>query len=370
VLAAHPEHCNDVHFITTFVPGINCFDLSMLGPGARFSTFLPHPSLRQALVDGRLDLIDRAYSEVPEWLDAQQIDLALVQASAEVIDDRFNLGPMVEFTPIVVPRSNSCVAVLNRRTPSLPGSASLDATLFDLVLESDTPLPSYRDPGIERPYQRISQSVAGLIPNGAVLQIGLGQAPAATLAALSNHNDLRFHTGMISDPLIRLVNSGAVANGPSVITAVAVGTESFYANLERHPEFRYIPVTETHSRAVLSSLQRFHAINTALEVDLRGNVNSMFLGGRRVSGRGGLPDFVEAAHDCSNGASIIVMPSVTPDGKRSRIVRSLEVEPTLPGVTVDIIVTEQGTADLRGLDGSRRAAAILQIADPRNRKAI
>ena len=369
-LACAPEVCAGVHFITSFVPGINDFDLSTLGAGTRFTAFFMHPSLRHADAEGQVHLLELPYSGIAQWLAEYPIDLALVQVSAEVRSGFFNLGPAVEFTPIVLDNAKLKVAVQNHRCPWLAGSVCWPVEAFDLVIQADTPLPDYADPEPNQVYARIGAQVADLLPNGATLQTGLGQAPAAALNALISHKDLGFHSGVFSDSLLRLLDAGVMDPGKPLLTCVAVGTSAFYPRLADYPGLRFASVSDTHSAENLRAVKRLFTINSAIEVDLKGNLNAEFLKDRRISGRGGLPDFAAAGHQSDRGASIIVLPATDGSGTRSRIVKSLQYAATVAADLVDFVITEHGCAHLNGLNLAARAAAMRSIAAPQHREFL
>lgn len=362
-LARNPSACEGVHFITTFVPGINTFDLGALGPGARFTSFFMHPSLKAAQADGRLRLIDLSWSQLVDWLARQRIDVAFAQVSAERRDGRGSLGPAVEFTPLVLERAARKVAVCNASTPWIDGSATLEMSGFDVVIEASVPLPNYPDPQITDIYRRIGSLVAELVPDGSSLQVGLGQAPAAVLDALHDHRDLGFHSGIFFDSLLRLIDAGAMASGRAIVSGLAVGSQGFYERLPDYPAIRLTHVAETHAPGSLGSIDRLFTINSALEVDLEGNVNAQTMGGRRISGPGGLPDYAAAGHRSPGGASIIVLPSTDRTGEISRIVERVE-HTTVPGDLIDYVITEHGCARLAGKSGDERARQLGAIAAP------
>ncbi len=362
-LAADPRRCDGVRFITTFVPGINRFDLGLLGQQARFTSFFMHPSLRDAHAQGRLELIGLPYSRIPGWLAQQEIDIALAQVSATTQNGQRSLGPAVEFTPLVLGQAKCTVAVSNPMTPWLDGSVAFDSSFFDLVIDGPGPLPTYADPELSPLYRRIGEQVAGLVPNGSTLQVGLGQAPAAVLDALHQHRDLKLHSGIFFDSLLRLVDAGAMASGTPLVSGLAAGSRDFYQRLGAYPDLRLTHVGETHDPDTMAGIPAFFTINSAIEVDLEGNINAQTLNGRRISGRGGLPDYTAAGHASEKGASIIVLPSTNSTGNKSRIVKRVE-EITVSGAVIDFVITEQGCARLMGLGAVERAAQIRGLASP------
>ena len=370
ILASAPQRCAGINFITSFVPGINRFDLSTLGQEAYFTVFFMHSSLKTPEAEGRVRFLDIPYSKIARWLHDHPPDLAIAQLSESSENGFFSLGPAVEFMPIVLRNATQRVAILNRQTPWLQGSVRYPISDFDLVLESDSALPQYADPEIDSGYRHMGNLVAGLISNGATLQTGLGQAPAAVLNALHSHRDLKLHTGVFSDSLLRLMDAGSMdLNGP-LLTGVAAGSGAFYERLKAFPGIQYAPVTQTHSSEALAGIKCFFTINSAIEVDLQGNLNTEYLGDRRYSGRGGLPDFVSGGHLSAGGASIIVLPSSHSNGTKSRIVKELVKSATVPGDWVDYVITEHGCASLNGKNSKERAAALCAIAAPGFKDAL
>jgi len=362
-LANAPERCDGVHFITTFVPGINTFDLASLGTGANFTSFFMHPSLAAAQTEGRLRLIDLPWSRLPEWLSLQKIDIALAQVSAECRNGQHSLGPAVEFTPMVLAQASEKVAITNACTPWMDGSVALETSLFDLVIEGTHALPGYPDPIINDLYQKIGTQVAQLIPNSATIQVGLGQAPAAALDALHNHRDIRLHSGIFFDCLLRLIDSGVMATDRPLVSGLAVGSRKFYGKLKNYPGIRMIEVGQTHNPETIRKIDNFFTINSAIEVDLEGNVNAQVLGGKHISGQGGLPDFTTAGHESRGGASIIVLPSTNSKGNKSRIVRKVQ-HLTVPGANIDYVITEHGCAKLKGNNAAERICQLRNVSAP------
>jgi acyl-CoA hydrolase len=197
----------------------------------------------------------------------------------------------------------------------------------------------------------------------------MGRLQAAVLDALADRRQLRIHAGMVSDGLQPLFDAGALIDADDAVTAgVALGSADFYPWAARHVRFR--SVGETHDAQRLHGLHRLHAINSALQVDLLGQVNSETIGGRQVSGSGGLSDFIRGARACQGGRAIIALPACTRRGD-SRIVPLLPSGPhSLTRCDSDWVVTEYGVADLRHRDVHARARALIAIAAPAHREAL
>jgi acyl-CoA hydrolase len=179
------------------------------------------------------------------------------------------------------------------------------------------------------------------------------------------------HTGLVSDATLRLAAAGVLRNEHPMLTAVAVGSAGFYSSLRDLVGLEFAEVGRTHAPLVLGALTKFHAVNSALEVDLLGQVNAETLAGRYVSGPGGLPDFAHAAHRDPEGLSIIAL-QATDGGTTSRIVAHLPpgAPVSVPQYAVDVVVTEYGAAMLRGQPLDERARRLCAIAHPDHRAAL
>jgi len=207
-----------------------------------------------------------------------------------------------------------------------------------------------------------------VIPDGAVLQIGIGSFPGAVLAALGEHNDLGIHSGLFADGMVDLVERGVVTNrtkprDPGIsVGGVVMGGARLIEWLDGNPRVALRDTGYTHDVAVLGSLPRFTAVNTALEVDLTGQINAEVIGGRYVGAIGGALDFLRGAARADGGLPIVALPA---SGRgRSRIVERLSGPVTVGRADVGIVVTQFGAADLRGLGLAARREALLAISDP------
>jgi acyl-CoA hydrolase len=361
-------------FVTSFVPGINAHNPACADSGRHMQVFFMQGPYRQAREQGLIEFCPLSYSGIQQALRApdRPIDSLLVQVSEPDADGLCSLGPSVEFMPVLLPRARRVLGIINPRIPDLPGAPRVSMESFDAVARSDAALAEY-DAGAGTPSsERIAAHLASLIPDGASLQIGLGKVPSQLLRALRGHRDLAFHSGMLSDPILELAAAGALRREPLLTSTVAVGSAEFYRRLGALRGLRLEGVDYTHDPGVLAGIPRLYAINSALEEDLLGQVNAEMLNGRYVSGPGGLPDFAHAARRQETGLSIIALPSTDPTGQHSRIVPRLAqgTPATVPGTDVDVVVTEQGVALLRGLDLEQRMQRLVGIAHPELRPAL
>jgi acetyl-CoA hydrolase len=232
-----------------------------------------------------------------------------------------------------------------------------------------------RDPSVED--EAIAAHVAALVPDGATMQFGVGGTPDAVLAALGDKHDLGVHSGLISDAVLDLVEAGVVTNARKpidaglTVTGVIVGSERLYRWADRNPHLLMRPASYTHNPQVLSSFDRFFAINAAIEVDLGGQINAEMVNGTYVGAVGGHGAFARAGAAAPQGRSIIALASTAAGGAISRIVGRLgDAVTTTPRADADLVVTEHGVADLRGATLRQRAERLIAVADPAHREAL
>lgn len=221
----------------------------------------------------------------------------------------------------------------------------------------------------------IARHVAALIPEGAVIQLGIGRLPQAVTGALVGHRDLGLHTGAVIDGVADLMEAGVITNArkevdPGVaIGGVLMGSRRIARFANRNPALRIAPTSHTHSVEVLGRLSRFHAINSAIEVDLFGRINVERVGSRPMAGLGGQPDFARGARASAGGRSIVALSATAARGSRSRIVPNV-AHVSLNVAEAGVVVTEWGAADLAGVPPEARGPLLIAIADPRFRDEL
>ena len=331
---------------------------------------------RQLLRTGSMDVLPCHFSQVPQLLREGRIacDVLMLQVSPPNERGEYSFGLAADYMRAAIARARVVVAEINANTPQTPCEAPLLAHEIDFAVETDRPLievPAARVGEIER---RIAAHVDALIPDRATLQMGIGAIPEAILGQLTSRRDLGVHSGMISDAVVDLMECGAVSNAHKgvdagvTITGVLAGTQRLYRFAHRNPALRLCPADTTHGAAALAKLQRLVSINSALEVDLTGQVNAEALGSDYVGAVGGQVDYVRAATASPGGVSIIALPATA--GPASRIVARLSGPVTTPRSDVDVIATEHGTARLRGRPMAERIRAMIAIAAPEHREAL
>ena len=334
---------------------------------------------RRLIKGGAMDVIPCHVSQNAEFIEDGTIrcDVALVQLAPPDAQGRFSLGLGADHTRAAVAKARVVIAEVNRQVPQSTCDVSLVEADIDVLVETDRQpiqLPSAAIGELER---RIAAHVDRFIPDRATLQVGFGAIPEAILAMLSNRRDLGVHSGMVGDSLVELVERGVVTNAAKgmdagvSITGVLFGTDSkLYRFAHRNPALKLCPVSYTHALDVLSRLQRYVSINSALEVDLTGQVNAESIGGDYIGAVGGQVDFVRAAGRSPGGASIIALPSAARGGTLPRIVARLSGPVTTARSDVDVVATEHGAVRLRGVALRDRVRAMIELAAPQHRELL
>ncbi|MDB5987873.1 MAG: Acyl coenzyme hydrolase/transferase [Nevskia sp.] len=366
-LQANPEAAADVRFAGVHFPGVNRSDYLALHPRTRQRGYFMTSSLRRGMQDARAELLPLDYPGIYRDLaEAVDVDIAIAQVSPPDQEGRCSLGACIDFLPAVWKKARQRWVQINPRVPRTRGSIALDAEDFDAVFEQDCELLAYRSDGNEGASAHHAALVASLVRDGDTLEFGIGKLPNAILAALGNHRALRIHSGLITDAVAGLVDAGAIRGEGAVEAGVALGDAAFYARVGADDSFYFRPVSETHDVRRIGAIANFCAINSAVEVDLFGQVNADSIKGRLLAGVGGLPAFASGARLSTGGRSIVALPAITEDGAHSRIVPALGAGCTvaLARHEADYVVTEHGIAALRGLSLHARAKALIAIAAP------
>lgn len=324
-----------------------------------------------ALSGGRV--IPGHVSQLPALIRARRIpvDVALVRVRPTDDPDMLSLGVMVDIVHELIESARVVVAEFDERMPLTAHDALIPRAAITHLTHADQPEPVIRDPEPTEVDRLVAKNVAGLIPDRATVQFGVGGMPVAVCGALRGHKDLGLHSGVISDVAVDLIEAGVITNrykGIDVgltVTGGLFGTKRLNDHADRNPELAMRRATHTHSAAVLSQLQALHSINSAVAIDLSGQVNAEVAGGRYIGAVGGQVDYVRGGRLSPGGRSIMALASTTPDGRHSKIVSSLAGQPvTTARSDIDLVVTEHGVADLWGRDLHARAEALIAIAHP------
>jgi acyl-CoA hydrolase/RimJ/RimL family protein N-acetyltransferase len=340
----------------------------------RHTAFFIGPNVREAVKDGRADFMPVFLSEIPGLIRSGRVkvDVALLQVSPPDSEGRVSLGVSVDIVRAAVECASLVIAEVNPRMPYTLGESLVDIEAFDWLVPVDAPIPELKAEPLDDASTEIGQHVARLIPDGATLQTGIGKIPHAVVRALSGHHDLGIHTEMLSDSVVDLVEAGVV-NGRrktllpgKVVTSFVMGTRRVYDFVHENPHVELRPSDFTNDPFVIAQNERMVAINSALAVDLTGQVAADTVGGRFFSGIGGQVDFVRGASRSKGGRPIIALPSTAKGGSVSRIQAALEAGAGVVTSRGDVhyVVTEYGIADLYGKNIRERATALIEVAHP------
>lgn len=344
------------------------------GEPFRFTTTQATKAFAHLWATGHADVVPCRYSDQARLCTPSgplPCDAALVQVSPPGPDGRVSLAPTVGGTIDVVRSAPLVIAQVNPQVPYLFGASELSLDELDHLVEVDTPLlhPKVADT-TDPTSQRIAALAAEHVGDGSTIQFGVGALPDAILSALRGRRGLRVHSGLLSDACADLYEAGAV-DGPMVVGEI-MATPRLLAWVDRNPAVFTAPAAYTHGAAMLATLPRFVALNSTVEVALDGSCNSEVVGDEVISGPGGAPDFAFGASTGTGGRSVVALKATAGRGALSRVVARIEPPRpvTLPGYLADIIVTEHGSAEVRGLPLRARADAIRALAAPAHRAGL
>ncbi len=356
-------------------------DWTKLADYCRLKTFFVGPRTREAVNKGLADYIPAYYSSIPKLFREEAscaLDVCLIQVSPPDEHGFCSLGIGVDINKAAADASHIVVAQVNPRMPRTLGDSFLHVTDIDHFVEHEEPLIEvvWREPSAVA--ERIARYVSSLVEDGSTLEVGMGRIANSVLRYLDLRDDLGIHTGTITDAHLYLVKKGAITGrGKSVhngkiIASSAMGSQELYDFVHNNPEVEFYPTEYVNDRRLISRHDGMVAINSALEIDLTGQVCADSLGHRVLSGIGGYVDFTHGASRARGGKTIIVMPSTSSDGRRSRIVSHLAHGAGVVSSrsTVRYVVTEFGIAHLHGKTIRERAQALINIAHPKFRERL
>ena len=337
-------------------------------------SLFPGAPLRSAIDEGRADFVPVFLSDIPRLFTSRAIplDVAIVQLSPPDRHGYCTLGTSVDAALAAALSATHVVAEINERMPRTHGNTLLHVDRLTALVHTDRPLHTHPPKPSTPTEDAIGEHAARLVTDGATLQMGIGAIPDAVLRRLSDKHDLGIHTEMFSDSVVDLVEAGAITNRRKhlhpgrIITSFVVGTERLYDFVHDNPFVEFHPCDHTNDTARIRRNDNVVAINSALEIDLSGQVCADSIGFRIYSGIGGQMDFIRGSALSRGGRPIIAIPSTAARGTVSRIVPALK--PGSGVVTtrghVHWVVTEYGAVNLFGLALRQRAEALISIAHP------
>jgi acyl-CoA hydrolase len=341
-----------------------------------FLAYCGSGSNRALAAAGVLDILPCHYSDLPALIrsKALRIDVLLLQVPPADEHGRHSFGLAHEYLSAALDSARCVIAEVNDQVPWTFDERYVRADEIDLLVAASYPPLEIAPPVIGKVEQAIGHHLAARIEDGSTLQFGLGAIPEAVLSALHTHRDLGVHSGTIGDGVVALTDAGVITNARKTIdhrvsvAGVLMGSGKLHRFAHRNPGLQLRATHYTHDAAVLASIERFVAINSAIEVDLTGQINAEVAGGVYVGAVGGAPDFLRAAHRSAGGLPIVALPSTA--GQHSRVVAKLSGPVTTSRGDAGLIVTEYGVADLRGLPLSARIERMLGIAHPEHREQL
>ncbi len=375
-LEAAGDAISSVNYVGVFPAGFNAWDPASFAQGNSMTAFFATAQIAGSVARGVTRLIPAHYSSIDHYLryDAA-LDVLLIQVAPPDESGMCSLGVAVDFVPELLERPVRVIAEINAAMPVAKGSPAIAYERIDHAVEVSHPLIGPEGPEKAPVVDALSRNVASLVRDGDTIETGVGKLPGAILAALRDRNDLGFHSGLMSPPVLELIQRGNINGNRKpidkglAVTGIAFGSQEFYRAIAARGDVAFRPVSYTHDAGVLRQLDNFVAINSAVEVDLLGQANGEFVKGRQVSGTGGLIDFMRGAQLARNGRSIIALPSRAGHDGPSRIVARVDVV-TCARSDIDFVVTEHGIANLRNKGAQARAQELIAIAAPEFRDEL
>ncbi len=342
-------------------------------------SFFVGANVRSSVQTGAADYIPIFLSEVPYLFNngILSLDVALIQVSPPDKHGYCSMGVSVDASRAAVLHADTVIAQLNPNMPRTHGDGIIHSSQISYAIEVDEPIHKIRPPELTDKELAIGRNCANLIEDGATLQMGIGSIPDAVLASLSNHKNLGVHTEMFSDGIIPLIESGVVNNSEKrvhpgkVVGSFTVGTRKLYDFMDDNPLIAMLDCAYVNDTAVIRRNPKVTAINSAIEIDLTGQVCADSIGTKQYSGVGGQMDFIRGASLSKGGKPIIALPSTTNKGI-SRIVPYLKqgAGVVTTRAHVHYVVTENGVANLYGKGLKERAIELIKIAHPDHREDL
>lgn len=385
-MAARYEDLSDVEVCHLLGVG----DISYVRPEMqghlRHNAFFIGKNVRKAVWEGRADFTPIFLSEIPALLYSHQypVDVALIQVSPPDEHGYCSFGVGVECTKAATEVANVVIAQVNTNMPRSLGDSFIHLSKIDYCVEATVPLkelPQFE--GDETPeelevYRKIGGHVAGLVEDGATLQLGIGRIPDAVVQFLSDRKHLGIHSEMVSDGIIPLVQAGVITNQKKtllpgkIVTSFVLGSHQLFDFIDNNPAMEFRPTQFTNDPFTIARNKKMVAINSAIEIDLTGQVCADSLGHRFYSGFGGQTDFIRGAAKSEGGKPVIALPSTAKDHKISRIVPRLAPGAGVTTTRGDVhyVATEYGVVNLHGKTIRERAELLISIAHPQFREEL
>ncbi|OPY32553.1 MAG: hypothetical protein A4E32_01135 [Methanomassiliicoccales archaeon PtaU1.Bin124] len=381
-MISEAEHLADNEIVQTLSLGLTPYAEEKFPDQFRINALFIGPNMRQAVNDGRADYTPIYLSEIEQLFENGDITIesALILVSPPDEEGYCSFGVSVDITKSAAEHADQVIAEVNPNVPRVGGDSLIHISEIDHIVESNLPLLEWTQEREEDPevLSRIGRHLGELVSDGDTLQIGYGTTPNAVLKYLNNKKDLGVHTEMFSDGIMELTKAGVITGRKKtlhkgkIVASFMMGSKRLYDWANNNDTVEMHPSAYTNDPYIISRNDGMVSINTALEVDLTGQVCADQIGHRFFSGLGGQVDFTRGAAKSKGGKPIIVLPSTAMDGTISRVVAHLEegAGVTTPRGDVHYVVTEYGVAELHGKSIMQRAIAMINIAHPKFRDEL
>jgi acyl-CoA hydrolase/N-acetylglutamate synthase-like GNAT family acetyltransferase len=374
-LTHRADELTDVEILHLLTFGKAPYAHEKLTQSFRVNSFFIAENVRSLIQEGLGDYTPIFLSDIPRLFNSGQIpiDVALIQVTPPDADGRCSLGVSVDIVKSAAENASIVIAQVNPNMPRTLGNCFLHVYDIDVLVPVNDPLLEVQMAEITDATKQIAEYIAPLIEDGSTLELGIGRIPHSLLSFLKDKKDIGIHTEMISDDIVDLIKSGVV-NGQrktvdrgKVVASFCLGTKKLYDFIDNNPAFAFHPTEYVNDIVTISQQNKMVAVNTALEVDLTGQVCADSIGSKFFSGIGGQVDFNRGAARSPGGKAIIALPSTAKDGKISRIVARLSPGAGVVTTRGDVhyVVTEYGVAYLHGKSIQERALALISITHPK-----
>ncbi len=379
-LAEHARNVSDVTLMQLHLEHAEAVADPALEGHLRNRCFFAGKTTRELINQGRADYVPIFLSEIPKLFRRreQRIDTALIQVSSPDQHGNCSLGISVEATAAACDVAGRIIAHINPNMPRTHGDSFINLREIDYAFVAEAPVLVVDHRDVTETERAIGEIVASRIDDGDCLQMGIGAIPDATLGFLNDHRHLGVHTEMFSDGVLDLLEKGIIDNSRKkisrgrTVTSFTMGSQKLYDYIDDNPEVVFLDVQFVNNPVVIAKNPQVASINSAIQIDLTGQVCADSMGHRIYSGVGGQVDFVFGANFSERGKSIIALPSTARHGTLSRLVGSLErgAGVVTTRAQVDYVVTEYGYAQLRGRSLTERARDLINIAHPEFREDL
>jgi len=379
VMVANAKAYRDVEIVHMVAMGKAEYCKPEYAGNFRHNAFFVGGTSRDAIAEGRGDFTPSFFFEVPrQFSSTMPVDVAMVMVTPPDENGMCSLGVSVDYTLEAVKQAKLVIAQVNPQMPWTGPYSLVSVKDLDCIVEHEAPIIELKPPKIGDIEKAIGEHCASLVPDGATLQLGIGAIPDAVLLFLKHKKDLGIHSEMFSDGVVDLYQKGVITGANKrldkgkMVAAFLMGSKKLYDFVDDNPDVMMRTVDYVNNPAVICQNPKVVSINSCLQVDFNGQVNSESMGTKQFSGIGGQLDYVRGAAMCPDGKAILAMPSTAKHGEVSRIVPVFEPGTTVTTTRTDVhyIVTEYGVANLRAKSLRERARLLINIAHPKFRDQL